>query len=154
MSKRPLPASDAQVSDLLIFPLFLITASHAAFIFLCCVYGSHSFPYFSQSGQLIFFCMLSLADYALSLIFVFCNPDSFFICTLPLADYALSLIFIFCTKSACKLFDYFFFRKLIIPRSCAPTCSAWVAAARRRIALNCGRPHWFSNNHFLAKVPS
>lgn len=54
MSKRPLSASDAQVSDLLIFPLFLITASHAAFIFLCCVYGSHSFPYFSQSGQLIF----------------------------------------------------------------------------------------------------
>ncbi|WP_276769060.1 hypothetical protein, partial [Phascolarctobacterium succinatutens] len=53
-SKRPLSASDAQVSDLLIFPLFLITASHAAFIFLCCVYGSHSFPYFSQSGQLIF----------------------------------------------------------------------------------------------------
>lgn len=107
MSKRPLPASDAQVSDLLIFPLFSITASHAAFIFLCCVYGSHSFPYFSQSGQLIFFCMLSLADYALSLIFFIVIPAAIFFCTLPLADYALSLIFIFCTKSACKLLTIF-----------------------------------------------
>ena len=26
--------------------IFLIAASHAASIFLCCVYGSHSFPYF------------------------------------------------------------------------------------------------------------
>lgn len=120
MSKRPLPASDAQVSDLLIFPLFLITASHAAFIFLCCVYGSHSFPYFclSQSGQLIFFCMLSLADYALSLIFVYRNLGSYFFCTLPLADYALSLIFIFCTKSACKL--------LIIFSSGSSSCHAVV----------------------------
>lgn len=118
MSKRPLPASDAQVSDLLIFPLFLITASHAAFIFLCRVYGSHSFPYFSQSGQLIFFCMLSLADYALSLIFVYRNPGSYFFCTLPLADYALSLIFIFCTKSAYKL--------LIIFSSGSSSCHAAV----------------------------
>lgn len=118
MSKRPLPASDAQVSDLLIFPLFLITASHAAYIFLCCVYGSHSFPYFSQSGHLIFFCMLSLADYALSLIFVYRNPGSFFICTLPLAGYALSLIFIFCTKSAYKL--------LIIFSSGSSSCHAVV----------------------------
>ncbi len=120
MSKRPLPASDAQVSDLLIFPLFLITASHAAFIFLCCVYGSHSFPYFSQSGQLIFFCMLSLADYALSLIFVYRNPlkAAIFFCTLPLADYALSLIFIFCTKSAYKL--------LIIFSSGSSSCHAAV----------------------------
>lgn len=51
--------------------------------------------------------MLSLVDYALSLIFVYRNPDSFFICTLTLADYALSLIFIFCTKSACKLLIIF-----------------------------------------------
>lgn len=89
-----------------------------SFIFLCCVYGSHSFPYFSQSGQLIFFCMLSLADYSLSLIFVYRNPGSFFICTLPLADYALSLIFIFCTKSACKL--------LIIFSSGSSSCHAAV----------------------------
>lgn len=118
MSKRPLPASDAQVSDLFIFPLFLITASHAAFIFLCCVYGSHSFPYFSQSGQLIFLCMLSLADCALSLIFIYRNLGNFFICTLPLADYALSLIFIFCTKSASKL--------LIIFSSGSSSCHAVV----------------------------
>lgn len=95
MSKRPLPASDAQVSDLLIFPLFLITASHAAFIFLCCVYDSHSFPYFSQSGQLIFFCMLSLTDYALSLIFVYRNPGSYF--------------FLYAAFSGLRSFPYFYF---------------------------------------------
>ena len=118
MSKRPLPASDAQVSDLLIFPLFLITASHAAFIFLCCVYGSHSFPYFSQSGQLIFFCMLSLTDYAFPLFLFIVIPAAIFFCTLPLADYALSLIFIFCTKSAYKL--------LIIFSSGSSSCHAVV----------------------------
>ena len=81
MSKRPLPASDAQVSDLLIFPLFLITVSHAAYIFL--------------SGQLIFFCMLSLADYALSLIFVYRNPGSYF--------------FLYAAFSGLRSFPYFYF---------------------------------------------
>ena len=118
MSKRPLPASNAQVSDLLIFPLFSITASHAAFIFLCCVYGSHSFPYFSQSGQLIFSvcCPYRITLFPLFLFIVI--PAAIFFCTLPLADYALSLIFIFCTKSAYKL--------LIIFSSGSSSCHAVV----------------------------
>ena len=107
MSKRPLPVSDAQVSDLLIFPLFLITASHAAYIFLCCVYGSHSFPYFSQSGQLIFSVCCPYRITLCPLFLFIVIPAAIFFCTLPLADYALSLIFIFCTKSACKLLIIF-----------------------------------------------
>lgn len=76
------------------------------------------FPLFFAIRTADFFCMLSLADYALSLIFVYRNLDSFFICTLPLADYALSLIFIFCTKSAYKL--------LIIFSSGSSSCHAVV----------------------------
>lgn len=76
------------------------------------------FPLFFAILTSDFFRMLSLADYALSLIFVYRNPGSFFICTLPLAGYALSLIFIFCTKSAYKL--------LIIFSSGSSSCHAVV----------------------------
>ena len=50
--------------------IFLITASHAASIFLCCVYGSHSFPYY----------------------FNCCKPCSFFIFLRCIFRPALSLI--------------------------------------------------------------
>lgn len=118
MSKRPLPASDAQVSDLLIFPLFFNYCKPRSFYFSMLRLRLTFFPLFFAIRTADFFCMLPLADYALSLIFVFCNPGSFFICTQPLADYALSLIFIFCTKSACKL--------LIIFSSGSSSCHAAV----------------------------
>lgn len=43
--------------------IFLITASHAASIFLCCVYGSHSFPYclISASPAAFYFSTLHLS---------------------------------------------------------------------------------------------
>ena len=118
--------------------IFLIAASHAASIFLCCVYGSHSFPY-------CFNC---------------CKPCSFLFFYAAFVGLLFPLLFVFINHPRAqqlpcfRRFSYFFFKKLIMPRSCAPTCSAWVCAARRRIALNCGRPHWFSSSHFLAKVPS
>ena len=105
--------------------IFLIAASHAASIFLCCVYGSHSFPY----------------------CFNYCKPCSFFIFLRCILWPVLSLIISSINHPRAqqlpcfRRFSYFFFKKLIMPRSCAPTCSAWVCAARRRIALNCGRPH-------------
>lgn len=91
------------------FPLFfLIAASHAASIFLCCVYGSHSFPY-------CFNC---------------CKPCSFLFFYAAFVGLLFPLLFVFinhpCAQQLPRFrrFSYFFFKKLIMPRSCAPTCSA------------------------------
>ena len=136
--KRPLPAHSTQASGLFIFPYFLN----------CC------------KPRSFYFSMLRLRLTLFPLLFNCCKPCSFLFFYAAFVGLLFPLLFVSINHPRAqqlprfRRFPYFFFKKLIMPRSCAPTCSAWVCAARRRIALNCGRPHWFSSSHFLAKVPS
>lgn len=107
-SKRPPPRIQRRQAAFLFSLIFLIAASHAASIFLCCVYGSHSFPY-------CFNC---------------CKPCSFLFFYAAFVGLLFPLLFVFinhpCAQQLPRFrrFSYFFFKKLIMPRSCAPTCSA------------------------------
>ena len=113
-----------------------------------------------QATQLLFFYAAFTAHTLSLIVLIAASPAAFLFFYAAFGGLLFPLLFVSINHPRAqqqprfRRFSYFFFKKLIMPRSCAPTCSAWVCAARRRIALNCGRPHWFSSSHFLAKVPS
>ena len=94
MSKRPLPASDAQVSDLLNISL-IFYCKPRSFYFSMLRLRLTFFPLFFAIRTADFFCMLSLADYALSLIFVYRNLGNFF--------------YLYAAFSGLRSFPYFYF---------------------------------------------